>query len=89
MNQLYIDHQSISPLIHALEDIVTMAQEQNQGSCTFCLYLADKFQLRHDIYQQFTNILYAMHMEKHGTGLAGDADEVKIEEGAQFEKNDA
>jgi len=42
--------------------------------------LDDRYQLRHAIYEQFTNILYAMYMEKNGSGIA-EGDEVKLEEG--------
>ena len=48
----------------------------------------DKYQLRHAIYEQFTNILYAMHMEKNGSGLI-EGNEVKLEEGILPEQMEA
>ena len=46
----------------------------------------DKYQIRHAVYQQFNDIIYAMGLEKNGSQLIGD--ELKVEEGVLPDNND-
>ena len=63
-----------------LKTSLTWVSRSIKESVVFSVISDDKLQLRHAIYEQFTNILYAMHTEKNGNGHA-EGDEVKIEEG--------